>query len=364
MNTSATPLPCQRPLPAARGVSIIELMVGLVIGLLVSLAAVSSASLFTAAQRQGVGVGTAGANTAAALSAIKDDVANGGLGFFGNQAYLCQTLNASVNAAVVSDNAAFAPVRITRVGSNDQLDVVYGNDVSAGAAVKLSSASNGSSATLKNYLPAADTQAVLLAPTDTSQPCLLRSLTATPAPPTALVKETLVFGNAGRHNQAVFTVNPSYPENSLVTMIGTAQWNRYALNGAELQMTRVFDGTTVTLMRNVIGLRFEYGVSASAVSGLANGNRAALADWVDPTEAGWGTVTSANIGRIKAVRIGLVVRSPQREKENAVTGQCEASTAKPVLFGNEIEPDVTDWQCYRYRTQIVVAPLRNIIYGM
>lgn len=354
----------RNPAPAARGVSIIEMMVGLVIGLLVSLAAVSSASLFTAAQRQGIGVGGVGATTASALSAIKDDVANGGLGFFGNQAYLCQTLNASVNNAVVSDNAPFAPVLITRVGSNDQLDVVYGSDVTAGAAVKLSSATDGTTATLKNYLPATTNQAVLIAPTNTAQPCLLRTLTATPAPPTALVKELLNFDNTGRHNQAMFTVNPTYPENSLVTLVGTAQWNRYALNGTDLQMTRVFDGNTVTLMRNVIGLRFEYGVSASAVSGLADGNRAALADWVDPTEGGWGSVTSANIGRIKAVRIGIVVRSPQREKENAVTGQCEASTAKPRLFENEIEPDVTDWRCYRYRTQIVVAPLRNIIYGM
>jgi type IV pilus assembly protein PilW len=205
---------------------------------------------------------------------------------------------------------------------------------------------------------------VLLSPVNTAQPCVVRSLTATPAAPTATVKEVLAFANTGRHNQAIFTTNGAYPENALATLIGTVQWNRYAINGGELQMTRVLDGTTVTLMRNVIGLRAEYGVSATANAGLADGNRASLSSWEDPTDAGWGTVTPANIGRIKAVRIGVVVRSAQREKENKDSGVCEASTVMPQLFGNTITPDVSDWRCYRYRTQIVVAPLRNIIYGL
>jgi type IV pilus assembly protein PilW len=67
--------------------------------------------------------------------------------------------------------------------------------------------------------------------------------------------------------------------------------------------------------------------------------------------------------RVRALRIGMVTRSPQREKPNAA-GNCEASTAKPQLFGAEVEPDVSDWACYRYRTAIVVVPLRNLVMGV
>ena len=61
--------------------------------------------------------------------------------------------------------------------------------------------------------------------------------------------------------------------------------------------------------------------------------------------------------------MGVVVRSPQPEKANS-SGQCEASLAKPQLFGAEVEPDVTDWRCYRFRSAVLVIPLRNLVLGI
>jgi type IV pilus assembly protein PilW len=349
----------------ALGLSVVEMMVGLVVGLLVSLAAVSSAQLFTASQRQGIGVGSSSANLASTLASIKADVTNGGLGFFGNMGYLCTKLNLSVNGTVAANNANFAPVQVTRVGTDDVLDIMYGSDVAAGAAVKISGSSDGTTATLRNYLPVTAGQSVLLASTSVGTPCVLRTVTTTPAAPTATVKEVLTFGSTGQYNQGAFTINPTYPDSSLVTLIGNPVWNRYAVNGGALQMTNVLGGNTVTLLRNVIGFRVEYGVAAAAAaSSVLDGSRSPLASWQKPTDVGWGSVDNTNILRIKAVRIGIVTRSAQREKVNSQTNQCEASAAMPVLFGTTITPDVTDWQCYRYRTQIVVAPLRNIIYGL
>jgi type IV pilus assembly protein PilW len=73
--------------------------------------------------------------------------------------------------------------------------------------------------------------------------------------------------------------------------------------------------------------------------------------------------TAANLPRVRAMRMGIVTRSPQREKPDA-SGNCEASLAKPRLFDVEIDPDVTDWQCYRYRVSTVVVPLRNLVLGL
>ena len=52
-----------------------------------------------------------------------------------------------------------------------------------------------------------------------------------------------------------------------------------------------------------------------------------------------------------------------RPQEYFASGNCTASSAKPRLFGEEIEPDVTDWRCFRYRSSTLVVPLRNLVWG-
>lgn len=368
-------IPARAPRSVRRGVSIIELMVGLVVGLLVSLAAVSSAQLFTAAQRQGIGTGSGNGNAASAMASIKNDLANGGLGFFGDLTYLCSRLNLSINGTTVIDGAAFSPVTASRPGAstNDMLDVAYASNVIGGVAVTLNSASDGMSAALKTLLPVSVNQSVLLASTDTAVPCTLRSVTAITAP-TATTSQVLTFGNAGLNNQVNFSTLPSYPAGSWVTLVGALRWNRYSVNGTNLQMTDMTTGVSSTLLRNVIGFRVLYGISAAPampVPVTSTGNTGTVIDWKKTTDAGWGSVTSANIGQVKAVRIALVLRSAQREKTDA-SGNCNATQNKPTLWADlaalgvaseTIEPDVADWQCYRYRTQIIVAPMRNIVYG-
>jgi hypothetical protein len=29
----------------------------------------------------------------------------------------------------------------------------------------------------------------------------------------------------------------------------------------------------------------------------------------------------------------------------------------------EVEPDVTDWRCFRFRNSTLVVPLRNLVWG-
>jgi type IV pilus assembly protein PilW len=356
--TSARP-GTERP-SLTRGASLIELMVGLVVGLLVSLAAAKSAEFFTASQRQGVAVTSGSSNAMSALAAVKDDVISGGMGFFVNGSYRCASLNLSVGASRISDGAAFAPVQATRDGSNDVLDVVYADDVASGAWSQLHEVSAGSSATLASMLPvtAGQTPTVLLArkPDDAASPCVVRTTTASAAP-TAADKQLLTFGATGDHNKALFTNEPTFKEHSPVMMLTGLQWNRYRLDGTNLIIERRLQNTQGVLLRNVIGFRVLYGISVASPR--------AVEDWVDTQNAGFNAITAVNVGRVRAMRIGVVLRSPQPEKK--VGGACEATLTKPKLFDVadevEIEPDVSDWQCYRYRSVVVVAPLRNLTQG-
>ena len=339
----------------SRGLTLIELLVGLVAGLLVSLAAVSSATLFTASQRQGISAAGSAANVGSVLASIKNDVANGGLGFFGDANYLCNRLNLGNGAAPVVDGGTFSPLSVVRqANGSDTIDIVYGTEVAAGAAVRLSSTSTGANANLKSLLPVTAGQAVLIASTSLASPCLVRTVTAT-VPPTATTRQVLSFASTGKHNEATFATVPSYGENSRVSLLGTVQWNRYRLDGTNLRFSRVLDGTTAVLMRNVMAFRVQYGTSMDTLTDALNA-------WDDPTGT-FATLDNANIKRVRALRIGIVVRSPQPEKPNAA-GACEATTTLPTLFGAAITPDVANWQCYRYRTAIVIAPMRNIVYGL
>lgn len=355
---------CNRTAPAiARrqaGASIVELMVGMVVALLVGLAATGSALTFSAAQRQGLAAGGVAVNATSVLAALKDDVAGAGLGFFGGSAYLCSRLNLSHNGTVVTNGSLFSPLQVTRQATADVIDVVYGTRVESGANVRLAGATVGTDALLASYLPVSNQQAVLLSPaagTPGVAPCLVRTITSQVAS-TATSPQQLVFAAAGQHNGGVFTNLTNFDDEGRVTSVGQLQWSRYQLNGTNLELVRPLDNNrTVVIARDVIAFRIQYGVSTGA-------GATALDDWVDPGTAPWVQLDSTNLPRVRAVRIGVIVRSPAKEKPDS-SGTCSATETKPSLFDATPENlSNADWNCYRYRTATVVVPMRNIVMGL
>lgn len=349
--------PRRTPHPASRqrGISIVELMVGIVVALLVGVAAAGSAMMFTASQRQGIGTGGTTVNVGTVMAALKNDAANAGLGFFGDSQFLCNALNLSVNALLVADNASFAPLRITNEGANDRIDVVYSSRVQAGANVLLNKASAGDTAELMSLLPVGVGQAVLMAPATPGDPCVVRTVTAN-TPSTAVTPQVLTFGAAGKHNAAAFTTAVTYPERSRLAVLGELRWHRYRVIDGNLVLEQPMGGETAVLARNVIGFRAQYGITDGAAGSTT------IDTWQD-ADGGFAALDSATIGRVRALRMGIATRSPQREKPDSA-GNCVASDAKPQLFGADVEPDVADWQCYRYRTANAVLPLRNLVMGI
>jgi len=338
-----------------RGLSLVELMVGLVVALLVGLAAVGSTTMFTAAQRQSIGAGGSLINASTALGALRDDVSVAGLGFFGDSRYLCNRLNLGSGLAVVQDGVAFTPLRVTRDGMNDRIDVVYGTQVASGANVLLNTASTGADAELRSFLPVSVGQAVLLAPAVPGDPCVVRTVT-TVTDSTVDDPQRLAFAATGEHNQAVFTTPVTYPDRGRVALLGQLRWARYRLQGTDLRLERPLAGDPAVMVRNVMAFRAQYGIT-SAVAGSTG-----LQAWQGAT-GGFANLDATTLPRVRALRIGLVTRSPQAEKPNAA-GVCEATTAMPALFGEAVTADVTDWRCYRYRTAVAVVPLRNLVMGL
>lgn len=356
---------------AQRGLSVVELMIGIVISLLVGLAASSSAMVFGAMQRQGLNAGGAVVSSATTLASLKEDAGQAGLGFFGNGAYMCNGLNLRVGNTVL-DQAVFSPVSIARANGHDQLDFLYATAVAGGANVALQTASSLGTAELQSYLPAAVNDAVLLAPKDPGAPCTVRTVTAV-TNSTATTPQRLTFGATATHNQGPAITNPAlYPIGSRVSLLGGVQWHRYRVVNGNLQLELPMQtgaNATAVLVRNVVALRVRIGIVGTTLTDKA------VTDWVAPTATApgggtWGRPLATDLARVRALRVTLVTRSPQPEMPKRGEGCVATTTDSLRLFEDDADtftpPNVgtTSWQCYRYRSSDLVIPLRNYIVGL
>jgi type IV pilus assembly protein PilW len=107
----------------------------------------------------------------------------------------------------------------------------------------------------------------------------------------------------------------------------------------------------------IINLQAEYGVDAD------NDNMISNAEWTVTTP-----ITSADWSKVRAIRVGLLARSQQYEKD-AVTPTAPSWAAGAFAMTNvdggaDSSPgDANDWRHYRYRVYQTIVPLRNMIWG-
>jgi len=85
-------------------------------------------------------------------------------------------------------------------------------------------------------------------------------------------------------------------------------------------------------------------------------NPSEVNEWLPATGA-WANPTSAMIARIKAIRIAVVARNPQYEKD-------VISPDSLLLWENGPEITLTeDERHFRYRVFETIVPLRNLIWA-
>jgi type IV pilus assembly protein PilW len=115
------------------------------------------------------------------------------------------------------------------------------------------------------------------------------------------------------------------------------------------------------LASDVLNLKLQYGVDTDGDGFLDRWVSAAAAPW-DPTSVL--AASAATLARIKAVRLGLVVRSPAFERDvrapyDWVLFDCAGADAAscPGRLAGTLPPH------WRYRTYETVIPLRNAIWN-
>jgi type IV pilus assembly protein PilW len=155
-----------------------------------------------------------------------------------------------------------------------------------------------------------------------------------------------------------FSTAASFNTEARVTQLGNLQWSRYRVVNGQLLLDRPLTGASAVVARDVIAFRLQYGISAATAGSTS------IESWVEP-EAAFASLGIGNAARVRALRLGLLVRSSQRQKPDA-NGNCDATPLDfaPRLFDRPAENLPSDWTCWRYRASEVVVPLRNVAMGL
>jgi type IV pilus assembly protein PilW len=366
------------------GFTLIELMVGMAIGLLATIIIMQVMSLFEAQRRTTTGSADAQTNGGIALYSIAREVQMAGFSLFPviDSALECATATTTYGATGIT--GGLNPITITEgvavagVSASDSITIRYGDSLMGGAIGQISAMSGNAASLVSNLgCKVGDTTLV-----STGTTCAMSSVTAVAAgnsPPPPLPSVTLQDATG-----AVAKAN--------LACLGT--WNQvtYAVDPATGNLNRTsvvtFGGVTTTnttpSVVGVVNLQVQYGIAASANSNQVTRwvNAKNVADLgaaaVDGVSTGvdWGAgLTVANRNRIKAIRVAVVARNAKIEPD-VVTAACSSTTAAaptglcawagsvaspaPIL---DLSQGDANWARYRYRVFETIIPLRNVIWA-
>jgi type IV pilus assembly protein PilW len=367
------------------GFGLVELMVGMLIGLVVSAVIYQVIATFEGVKRSTTSAAGAQIDAAFSLSAIERDVRAAGWGMPSADIIRCnayQTYHDDGTAFGPVPGFPQTPVRIidggNAAGASDTITVLWASSVRANVAdLLLQNVQANPPAT-----PAAElqpTSAVAVSGTngfawltDDSGVCTLVRITnsvANPvAPATVVLSHAPVTGTAAMPNynatgayMAGQAWHTNYNQNPRLYDLGALTQRIYRVSGGSLQSQDYFSSSAlIDVATNVVALKAQYGVSAAGAQ-----NVTAWVSAVNGAAGNWATPALADFKRIKAVRLAVVVRSPLRERPGA-GGVCTTTTTPPVTWPGGPVIDLSndaDWQCYRYRVFETVVPLRNVLWA-
>ena len=339
-----------------KGLSLVELMVALVIGMLTTLVIMQVFSAFEGQKRATIGSADAQTNGSIALHSIVRDLQIAGFGLLAtNNAnpYLCDpmpTVDHDNNAATAA--IPMIPVSITdggnAAGSSDTLSLSFGNTLFGGSP-NIVSASTGGRVTISSNLGCQVNDIALLI---NGNVCATTRVTDLGNP----VDNTSV----GLASLAAVSVG-----NSFLSCLGAWTNTVYRVNNGNLEA----NGTPI--VTGIVALRAQYGISATANDNQINA-------WVSASAAPWNAapLAIADRNRIKAVRIAVIARTDLYERE-VVSSACSSTTINNpaptgvcAWAGSAASPAPTidlsntaDWDHYRYRVFETIIPLRNVIWA-
>lgn len=334
-----------------QGFSLISIMVGLAIGLIVAATALGTTSFMEAFKRTSMGSNSALVNGAMAVSRIESEAKQAGLGLMYQNNFACSRMNVSYGDELRLDGAPLYPAQIADGDDqSDTLSIAYLNSLTGAtfAQVMLPMETSSSVIKLSNAPDARVGGVVLLQDIVPANPCTLVGVSAlTPTDFGINVGHTGGMLNAGE-----FTTPVLYTEKSRAATSTSFVWSTFRVRNNTLEEVNELTRTSTVIADGVVGFQAQYGIT--------DGDSATVSSWVGATGA-YATPAAADMLRVRAVRIGLVTRAPERN------AQCTTRAGVFTLWPDGPSVNVTkepNWKCYSYRKFNLVIPLVNVAMGL
>jgi len=389
--------PLSRP---QRGFTLIEVLVGLGIGLVGIVVMFRMVALWETSSRSA----TAGSDTQVsgtlAMFALERDLKQAGMGFGNADAPFMGCPVTAENTGAPINIPAFVPVRIVQGagGAPDSVEVLYGDSSFFGGNAPapdpfapfvvqgrdlMFKSSTASTKTLERRGMFRPGDLAVVAGNETVAPasatCHLIEVTGTANPDNVTIDHGIGNYNsfyavapvAARFNPAAGT-GGVFVAGRIYNLGPNPQRNIWQIraDGTLTRSDAIHPGPPVDVAERVINLKAEYGVDTNADRRPDTWTAAPPADWTT----------------VLAVRTALLVRSRQYESSVdpntnlpfAVTptaqNPCWADCVGAHRFVmrnvdgtadafNDATPDVNNWRYYRYRVYERVVPMRNMVWG-
>lgn len=351
-----------------RGVTLIELLVALLIGSLAALVIQQVMAVFEGQKRTSGSGSDAQVNGAVALTSIEREVRQAGYGLLVGGKLMCPLgINIHYNGVTISNGGALLPIRITDGGAGpDTIDFVRSSAEVGALPTSIVKNMPNTSAEITADATAGLKQAMVfvVGAADGSKICTLMQMSQDPQ----------LTGNGWnlQHNPGQYLYNPPNPNNvyaiaptygigDVVINMGSFIQRRFVILNERLTEIDNIVGTVSPLVDQIIDLQAQYGIVDAGSQQIAH--------WCDATAASkcgdWSNPSSTDIMRVRALRIAIVARSIQYEKEMVspatltLWGEVDAANddASPVRA-------LTDEQRhYRYKVYTTIIPIRNLIWS-
>jgi len=387
----------------SRGFTLVEVMVGVLIGLIGTVVIFQVFAVSEGQKRTTTGASDAQQNGVFGLFQIERDVRMAGYGM-NHMALLGCQINGWYEPGGAQIKFKMVPVEIINGagGAPDQVRLAFGNSDLFMAPAKFVSKANTSQANYKIDNKFGFNEGDLVIAAEAGKPCTLAQISTKPSSQNEIVHNSGNYtspeggqvptqfnrpgGLPAPEGQEYLEWDPTTNTGARLYNLGAAPTVvTYAIQGSTLVainglMPGVAEGTAV-LSDGVVQLQAQYGFDgtadgriASTAAYSADVNLASNQDqWADNMPV---AATGADWQRVIAVRLVVTARSITPERPDPVSGLCTATTVQPRWIapaptanppGIEIDvkstfADPNEWMCYRYRTFEVVVPVRNMLW--
>ena len=378
---------------AQAGFTIIEIMVGVVVGLIATVVMFQVFAVSENQKRTTTGAGDAQQSGVFSLFQIERDARMAGYGINYTPLLGCK-VNGWHEPSGTGFELILAPVVIENGAGNasDKIIFMYGDSDLFQAPAKLTQSMPNPSATYKVDNRFGFKEGDLVIAAENGKPCTLAQASGIPGTPG---NSDNVIHNSGNYTNAEGQNVPTEynrpgglpPPNN----ISYGSWNPatgtggrlYNLGAAPTRVTYTTNAKHQLTLANglipnevdeisdgIVHIQAQYGYDLNGDGRITNPSNvvtisagAGQDQWADSMMA---NPTSADWARVIAVRIVVVARSQNAEKPEPAPVGCNATQNLPRWIAKGVDLDISgtdpEWKCYRYRTFELTVPIRNMIW--